>query len=239
MVVSVSTTFYPGAEHTPSQPDMLLLSTDSVFFYVHSSVVQCASDNDFNGLFADKREIYEVHESSDVLNIILHAMYGMSCIHYAPPFHVLIQAVSLLHVYGLHPSRCILPNKPLFTHLLSHAPLHPLDVYELASRFGLHDLAVTTSSHLLSFPLHTISDEVADRIGAVYLKRLFFLHLGRTEALKRALVAPPRPHPATDACDFQQQKRLARAWGLASGYLAWEARPGAYHTSCSPHQFTN
>jgi hypothetical protein len=29
-------------------------------------------------------------------------------------------------------------------------------------------------------------------------------------------------------CDFQQQKKLARAWSLASAYLALESRPGIF-----------
>ncbi|KAJ3546166.1 hypothetical protein NMY22_g2162 [Coprinellus aureogranulatus] len=81
------------------------------------------------------------------------------------------------------------------------------------------------SSHLLGFPLFSLTDEMAERIGPVYLKRLFFLHFGRSDALKRVLLPPPQPHPPTHNCDFNEQKKLTRAWALASAYLAWEARP--------------
>ncbi len=80
----------------------------------------------------------------------------------------------------------------------------------------------------LSYHLPGLTDELVDRIGPRYLKRLFFLHMGRADALKRILLPPPHPHPPTLWCDFEEQKRLARAWALASAYLAWEARPGMY-----------
>ena len=63
-------------------------------------------------------------------------------------------------------------------------------------------------------------------MGPVYLKRLFFLHFGRIDALKRVLLPPPHPHPPTQHCDFTEQKHLTRAWALASAYFAWDARPG-------------
>jgi len=108
---------------------------------------------------------------------------------------------------------------------LSHAPLRPLELYALAASHDLYDLAVSTSPHLLSFSLASLSDEKVEQMGAVYLKRLFFLHFGRADALKRILLPPPHPHPPTAWCDFAEQKKLTRAWALASAYLAWDARP--------------
>ena len=66
---------------------------------------------------------------------------------------------------------------------------------------------------------------MAAKIGPIYLKKLFFLHLGRTDALKRLLLPPPHPHAPTPTCDFMEQKKLTRAWALASAYLTWDARP--------------
>jgi len=60
---------------------------------------------------------------------------------------------------------------------------------------------------LLSYSLASLTNELAVKMGPLYLKRLFFLHLGRIEALKRLLLPPPQP-----------------AWALASAYLAWDAR---------------
>lgn len=135
-------------------------------------------------------------------------------------------AVNRLPVYGIRPKSRIAPKMPLYTLLLSHAPLCPLELYALAACYDLYELAVATSSHLLSMPLSTLTDEVAERIGPIYLKRLFFLHFGRSEALKRVLLPPPHPHAPTSRCDFSDQKRLTRAWTLAAAYLAWEVRPG-------------
>jgi hypothetical protein len=63
------------------------------------------------------------------------------------------------------------------------------------------------------------------QIGPVYLKRLFFLHLGRTEALKRLLLSPPEAHDPVPQCSLLDQKTLTRAWSLATAYFAWDARP--------------
>jgi hypothetical protein len=237
-LVSVSTTFYPGAQHHSMQPDVALLSSDGVFFYVHSHVLLSASENGFNSLLSplpsptvDQELMITVPEVSNVLNIILHAVYNMSCAHYSPPFSLLTNTIDRLTVYGISSKTRIASSTSLYAILLSYAPLFPLDLYALAATHDLYDLAVATSSHLLSLPLASISDEMAERIGPIYLKRLFFLHFGRSDALKRVLLPPPHPHPPTSWCDFTEQKKLTRAWALASAYLAWDARPGVSSAS--------
>ncbi|KAF8885571.1 hypothetical protein CPB84DRAFT_1827245 [Gymnopilus junonius] len=85
--------------------------------------------------------------------------------------------------------------------------------------------AVAASAHLLSYDLSLITDAMAERIGAVYLKKLLLLHVGRFSALKLILLQPPLPHPLIKECGFEDQKKLTRAWALASAYLAWDARP--------------
>jgi hypothetical protein len=191
-----------------------------------------ASENGFMGLLPppppsapDQEPVIAVPDDSAVLNVILHTLYEMSCAQYSPSFEVLVTAVNRLPVYGIVPKTRIAPSAPLFSLLLSHAPLHPLELYTLAATYDLYDLAVSISSHLLSFPLATLTDDMAERIGPVYLKRLFFLHFGRSDALKRVLLPPPHPHAPTPECDFTEQKKLTRAWALASAYLAWDARP--------------
>jgi hypothetical protein len=49
--------------------------------------------------------------------------------------------------------------------------MFPLQLYALAAHYDIFDLAVPTSSHLLSFPLSRLSDEMVERMGAIYLKR--------------------------------------------------------------------
>lgn len=122
-------------------------------------------------------------------------------------------------------STFLLPNSPLSDALLAHAPTQPLEVYAFAASYGLHDLAMSTSPHLLSFSLPSLTDEMTEKIGPIYPKKLFFLHLGRTDALKRLLLPPPHPHAPTPSCDFVEQKKVTRAWALASAYLTWDARP--------------
>ena len=228
-LVSISTTFFPGSQHLTTQPDTILLTTDNVFFYVDSNLLLATSENSFRGLLPASRQssnIISLPEHSTVLNIVLHSIYDMSCVHYSPSFAILITAVNRLPVYGISPKKHIAPSTHLFSLLLSHAPSYPLELYALSASHDLHDLAVSTSSHLLSFPLASLTDEMAQHIGPIYLKRLFFLHFGRSDALKRVLLPPPHPHSPTPFCDIAEQKKLTRAWALASAYLAWDAKPG-------------
>ncbi|KAJ7676637.1 hypothetical protein DFH06DRAFT_1168712 [Mycena polygramma] len=231
-VISMSTTFSLTAQHRPQPPDIALLSKDSVYFYVHSDVLLDATDNGFRAMllihFADKSaspSMLHVPEPSSALNVILHAIYNISCAHYSPTFETLASAVDSMPIYGINPKAAILPSTPLFTLLLSHAPLFPLELYALAAHHDIFELAVPTSSHLLGFPLSRVSNEMAQRMGAIYLKRLIFLQLGRAEALKRVLGPLPDQHPPTPACDISSQKQLSRAWALATAGLAWDIRP--------------
>ena len=176
----------------------------------------------------DLGPVVSLPESASVLNVVLHVVYDVSCAHYHPGIDTLIAAVEAMAKYGLPPRRHIAPSTPLYSLILGQAPVQPIITYALAATHDLYDLAVPISSHLLSFALHTLTDELAIRIGPVYMKRLFFLHLGRLDALKRLLLPPPHPHPPTSNCDFTEQKKLTRAWALASAYLAWDARPGTH-----------
>jgi len=213
------------------------MSSDFVFFYVHSDTLRSASRNSFHSLLPVKsvapgcEDILTIPEPANVLNIVLHAIYNISCSHYDHPLHTLSAAISALLVYGVNLQEHIRPTAPLFSLFLSHAPTLPLDVYSLAAQHDLHELAVSASPHLLSFSLPSLSDEAARTIGPVYLKRLFFLHLGRTEALRRLLLPPPHPHAPTRDCDFIERRKLTRGWALATAGLAWDTRPGEWHAA--------
>lgn len=232
--VSVSTTFFPGAHGFPSDPDLILVPSDSVYFYTHSYVLLSMSNNGFNSMlpvlapqprgYFGPGPILAVPELSSVFNIVLHVIYDMPCNQYSPSLDTLIEAVSALKTYGVAAKNVITPGTPLYNILLTHAASRPLDLFAFASQNLLDPLAVATSTFLLSFSLCTISDEVAERIGPVYLKRLFFMHLGRAEALRTMLLPPPYPHTPTPTCDAKQQKCLERAWTLASASLAWDGR---------------
>ena len=165
-------------------------------------------------------------DTSDVLNIVLHAVYDMSPARYAPPVTTLLAALDRLPAYGMLPAQHVVPPRALYAVLLAQAPLAPLAVYTAAARYGLNDLAVAVSSHLLSFPLPALTDAQAEAMGAIYLKRLFMLHKQRVDALKGVLAQAPYPHPETEICTFADQKKIARAWQLAATYLVAEAQPG-------------
>ncbi|KAI0677072.1 hypothetical protein C8Q78DRAFT_1073808 [Trametes maxima] len=234
-IVSVSTSFHPAANLLPIPPDLILLSSDGVFFYIHTTQALSMSNNQFNRLVPpepikskvcdDLGPVIPLPDAATVLNVVLHVMYEVSCAHYHPSLDTLITAVDAMATYGLSPKAHIAPSSPLYSMILSQAPVQPIAVYALAASYDLYELAVPVSSHLLSFSLHTLTDDLAMRIGPLYMKRLFFLHLGRLDALKRLLLPPPHPHPPTANCDFTEQKKLTRAWALASAYLAWDARP--------------
>ncbi|OCH96701.1 hypothetical protein OBBRIDRAFT_787270 [Obba rivulosa] len=233
LTVAVSTAFHPDANLSKTSPDLVLLSSDGVFFYVDAHTLAAASSNQFDSLLPastthvhnDHGPVIPIPESADVINVVLHTVYNMSCGHYTPTIDTLISSVHALHKYGMHLKSCLAPSSSLFALILAQAPLAPIQFYALAGAYDLHELAVPISSHLLAYSLSTLTDELATCMGPIYLKRLFFLHLGRMDALRRLLLPPPHPHPPSAECDFAEQKRLTRAWALASAYLAWDARP--------------
>lgn len=186
----------------------------------------------------DVGTILPVPEPSHVFNIVLHAIYYMSCALYHPSLTVITTGIRAMAKYGIPLEKYLAPCTPLYQYLLSQSPTSPLEVYACAAEHSLHDLAVQVSPHLLAFPLHNVTDEDAQRMGPVYLKKMFFQQLGRVEALKRLLLPPPESHAPTMDCGFFQQKKLTRAWALASAYLAWDARPdlstGAIESALGP-----
>lgn len=99
-------------------------------------------------------------------------------------------------------------------------------MYTLAAQHGLEQLAVAVSPFLLSFDLAALTDDFVGRMGAVYLRRLVFLHLGRSAALKRLLSPPLDYHTPDDACGAEEHDALMNAWSVAIAPLAWDARPG-------------
>ena len=236
-VISVSTTFFPGAElGQPCPPDLILYSSDSVFFYVHSSVLVKFSKNSFNSLLPSypvsptsddgAHLTITVQEDSHVLNIILRLFYMIPCVNLCPSVDVISKVISSLKRHGVTIKSFAAVDTCLYDLILSRAPLHPIELYSIAAENGLDELAVAVSPHLMSFNLATLTDRMATQMGPSYLRRLFFLHLGRNEALKRLLFTPPVLHGPSPQCDFTEQRKLTRAWALAAAYLAWDGRPG-------------
>ncbi|KDR74256.1 hypothetical protein GALMADRAFT_250030 [Galerina marginata CBS 339.88] len=226
--LSISTAFHPTS--TPA-PDTVFSSVEGVAFYVHAKTILDSCQDAFKPCISAplsdpqyRLEIIHLDIPSAVLNIILHTLYGTSPAAHSPDLETLVHAVDCMPSFSLSPQAFIRPSSPLYELLLAHAPLHPLEVYALAAHHGLSTLAVNVSCHLLSCDLPAITDEMAVRMGAVFLKKLLQLHAERLASLKAILLQPPPPHPQSDGCQFADQVKLTRAWVLVSAYLAWEAR---------------
>lgn len=184
-----------------------------------------AESHSENREVGDDSVVVYVEEDSNVLNVILHMAYNISCAWYCSSLNTIATAIGTLPAYGLD-AKLILPSTPLYAVLLYHAHLSPLEIYTLAAHYGLDELAISTSAHLLSFSLCTLTDKCVEAMGPVYLRRLLFLHLGRVDALKRVIRSPPIGHSPTPVCNLADQKKLAAAWILAAAYLSYELNPG-------------
>jgi hypothetical protein len=224
--------FPPNAFSIPT--DCVLLSSDQTYFFLSSKILFSQSSNAFMGLLWSPDTTFLPRpkcapDTAFILNILLLSIYGVSCSQFDPSFEQLDTAINRLCAYGVSPSELITKNHPLFGLLLTHASFTPLDVYALAASHLLEDLAVASSSHLLSLRLSTITDEVCLKIGAVYLKRLVDLHLDRMDALRAALIVLPDYHQPTVLCQFtgdgETQSRMRTAWARGVADLTWELRP--------------
>ncbi|TFK60930.1 hypothetical protein BDN72DRAFT_890265 [Pluteus cervinus] len=220
--ISISTAFNP--ESQPTEPDLIFSSSDYVLFYVDMKTVAKACPPAFQSAISASLPIVPIQETSLVLNVMLHVLYGTSCARHSPAFETLVSAVDHMHLYDISPAAHITASSHTYATLIAFAPIFPLQLYTLAGHHHLYELAVPTSSHLLSYPFSSISDEAAQRMGWLYLKRLFDLHTNRFNALKEMLLRPPYPHSPTRECTFADQTGLTRGWALVSAYLAWDAR---------------
>lgn len=234
ITVSVSYAFHPNTRFDDVGPDLILASSDQVLFYVHFHRILAASENSFamllpssSGQLTMDKDLQSVliPEPAQVLNIVVHTIYEMSALDFHPSFETVSVALDAVSRFGLPPKRYAAVGQPLYELIVSSAPLRPIDTYALAAKHDLADAAAATSAHLLAFPLQTITDELATSIGPIYLKKLFFFHSGRVEALKHALVQPPDTHPETPECSLAQQRCLVRAWALAAAHMMWDASP--------------
>lgn len=232
IVLSVSTAFYPGARSLES--DITVSSCDGVLFYLHSAIIAEVSPPLVGNLFrlaplrgghVSDATVIPLPLSAITLTIIFHTIYGSSCAPHSPTTADLVAAVDTMPCLGVIPSDLIKPCTPLYTLLLSHAPLSPMDVYSLAAHHHLTELAKQVSSHLLAYPIETIDDDLTKRIGVYHLKRLFVLIMTRDREAKEILKQPPGLHLATKTCRLENQRRVTRAWAIGSTQLAWDKIP--------------
>ncbi|KAH7101650.1 hypothetical protein BKA62DRAFT_172311 [Auriculariales sp. MPI-PUGE-AT-0066] len=243
----ISSTFHPRARFNGYNrpPDAVVVSMDNVLFFVHLSAVAAASTNAFAGQIhtttltpGSRPTVLVAAEATAALEVVLHTMYGLPIQHLAPTFATLQAATTaLLHRYAVAAPPLLAPSSssnphpcPLFAALLSHAAHGGIpcarDVYTLAARNRLEPLAVAVSEHLISFDTSTISDDFADALGGVYLRRLVVMLMDRTAAFKQIVIAFPGPlHPEQPACrPSEQQNEVLTPWAFASAKLITEAR---------------
>ncbi|KAG9118506.1 hypothetical protein FRC07_006947 [Ceratobasidium sp. 392] len=283
---NISTTFYPGSAEAEDS-DLVLASSDGVYFFVHRTRLLAGSSNLFAGLLpllperkkvedaiipvltasplaedtsihdptidlhsissiddlefpllasdpADKPpEVIALPLQSTVLNIVLHVIYGLTMERFQPDLQLLCHALSELVTFGYRLADLVTPHSEIFHLLVAHSKTYPLVVYALAAGHRIERLAVSCSANTLGVELSEVTDELASVMGPSYLRRLFFLHLGRTDALKRLLLEPPNGHPPSPVCDLENQKSLTRAWALAIAYMTVEGRPNTHPTMLS------
>ncbi|KAG8747561.1 hypothetical protein FRC10_000697 [Ceratobasidium sp. 414] len=180
---------------------------------------------------ADKLpEVIALHLQSPVLNVVLHVVYGLPMEQFQPGLQLLCHALSELVLFGYQPSDLVTLHSEIFHLLVAHSKTYPLVVYALAAGHQIERLAVACSPNTLGVELSEVTDDLASVMGPIYLRRLFFLHLGRTDALKRLLLEPPSGHPPSPTCGVENQKSLTRAWALAIAYMTVEGRPNTHPT---------
>lgn len=185
-------------------------------------------------------ELVTIHipEISTVLNVVLHVVYEMSVLRrssslrvqgthslslyrvsprrsftrFAPKIPTIVDALAMLEKYHIPVPG---PQSDIWTMILRHAPNHAITAYALAAQHNMEALCVEISPFTLAAPLDGVSEADALTMGPAYLRRLFFLHLGRRDALKRVIEVPPKQHRPRGNCSEESQKEVARAWALA------------------------
>ncbi|KAF8751720.1 hypothetical protein RHS01_08491 [Rhizoctonia solani] len=207
-LISISTRFNLESPDIQDS-DLVLVAKDNVYFYAHKSILLLDSSNRFGSLIplgtnetqsqgiggptsvssglATAHTFIKTDHTSEVLNVVLHAIYKFSVEGYRPSPATLRKSTHALSSLGYNLSYVYAPHSELFMLFLQAGVAEPLEMYALAAQYALEDLAVAVSTFTLSVSPSEITDELSVQMGPIYLRRLFFLHLGRADALKRLL----------------------------------------------------
>lgn len=234
-IVSMSTAFNASSDFGDGTPDMTLISKDAVHFYVRRDRLLSASDSSFDHLLpslpsgADQPSLL-LEEDANTLNIVLHNIYNIPFRHYSPSLEVFLEAIKTLKKYGISLESRLAPGSPLYEELVGKIPFAPIEVYAIAAENSQFPLASEASAYLLSYPLVSISEEMATRIGPVYLLMLFTLQTQRLHVLQCLVTLPPREHEPTLMCGWTDFQCLKTAWSLACASFIFNATAGSYAT---------
>jgi hypothetical protein len=111
----------------PFPTDLVLLSSDQVYFFVHSARLLKHSGNGFAGLLGDDK-VY-LPENSEVLNLILHAFYNLDSSKFRPTVEMVAAALRSLQNYDVSLDELLTPSHTYVdNHLASRDPVAPRDV---------------------------------------------------------------------------------------------------------------
>ncbi len=224
-VVSMSTTFCLGAIDDPYPTDVLLLSSDNVYFCVHSITLFLHSLNKFGGYLIEVLQPIPLSSHSEVINLALYALYDLNPSAFNPTTGLMTQALLFLVDHGILPKDCITSKNPFCESIHKLGVQCPLETFMMVAYFDLEHLAIDVSRNLLNLPLQDITEQAALMIGPTYLRRLFWLHLGRIDRLKRLMFQVPEAHGQNKDCYDSEQRLLQLEWRSLAFALAPEATP--------------
>lgn len=166
-------------------------------------------------------------EDSPTLNVVLHAIYRLSLTDYSPSLSTLKAAAQALTRYGIPLKSNMCPGMPLFDEMAAKIPTMALEIYTIAAENDLFDLACEASKHLLSLRISSITNEIALRLGPVYLCMLCNLLTERSYVLKRLVVQPPKQHVPTETCGLHAYHDLLFEWAKIASTIILTGSPGS------------
>ncbi|KAF8598921.1 hypothetical protein BDV93DRAFT_450177 [Ceratobasidium sp. AG-I] len=233
-MASVSSRFHPD-QPDMKDADLSLLATDAVFFYAHRAVLLRRSSNNFGGLVTSEHVVSQtgsqIRSSPDliltnyrpeVLQVVLLALYELPMSLCDPSFETLCAVITALATLGYDLQSIAPPQSELFKLFLEAAEGDPLSIYAIAAQHSFEELAISASRFSLNKPIKNLSDELAEQMGTVYLRRLLRLHLQHTTSLRHLITPPPVLHPPTDdypKCNKEMQESVNQTWLVVSAYV--------------------
>ena len=183
-LASVASRFHPD-EPDMKDADLVLLATDAVFFYAHRAVLLHKSSNNFGGLVTPEHvvpligphthslpEAIVTNYRPEVLNVILLAVYELPMRLCDPSLETLREVAPALVTLGYDLRSIAAPCSELFRLLLEAAEGDPLSLYAVAAQHSFEELAVPASRFSLNKSIKNLSDELAEQMGPIYLRRL-------------------------------------------------------------------
>lgn len=215
--------------------DTTLRCSDGARFYVHYSRLSDISENDFDGLLAPPSPqmnppLIDLTEDGETINLILYIVYEAYFHPSRPTCETLRSTLQAVRKYRISPSR-IIPKTPLFDGLVAQFSEDPLELYALGAENDIFELASHASEQLQGVPMNEITDEMANRIGPVYLIRLHSLRECRADVLRHLLAPLPRSHEPDSQCGSIEAERMKMMWSNTALMLIANVEPSEFKNS--------